>query len=118
MTATTQTHHTRSTAGVVARAVTCEAQAAFSVFSASARGPGVAAGCHAGPSGVSAYATAEICKTEAKVAGVGLSVGLSFNSGVGIGPGCLSVSLLGLGASFGPHPKVATPLGSVQCAIM
>jgi hypothetical protein len=61
---------------------------------------------------------AEICKAEANVGGIGVLVGLSFDTGVSIGPEGAGVSIGGFGVSIRPKINIQTPLGGVECSIM
>lgn len=112
------TYKTRCSTGVVARAVTAEVTAHASVASATARGPGAVAGAHAGAGGVAAYATAEVARAEASVAGITVGVGLNANTGASIGIDGIEASILGFGMSIGPRMSIKTPVGDVSCVIM
>jgi hypothetical protein len=104
------TYRTRSTVGAAASLHTARAQAGISVVHASAEGPNLSVGAHAGPSGASAYANAEVCRAEAGVPGVNLGVGLTAKTGASVGPSGLSADILGFGFTIGPKMRIATPL--------
>lgn len=96
-------YRTRTGIGAYARATTVEARAAFSVFSAIARGPTAAVGVHAGLlSGVSAYLSLEVVKAHVQVAGLDIGVGvdvLSKGASVSWTSAAISLAILGFGLS-------------------
>jgi hypothetical protein len=108
------TYQGRCTVGAAASLHTARAQAGESVAHASAEGPNLSCGAHAGPSGVAAYANAELCRAEVGVAGLNAGVGLSAKTGVAIGPAGLSVDILGFGFSIGPKLRLAVPIADVS----
>jgi hypothetical protein len=108
------TYRGRSTVGAAASLHTARAQAGESVAHASAEGPNLSCGAHVGPSGVAAYANAEVCRAEAGVAGLYAGVGLNARTGISIGPAGLSVGFLGFGFFIGPKLRLATPICDVS----
>ena len=114
------TYKGRVSTGAFAKAVTAEASASYSVFSAAARGPGASAGAHAGISGVSAMATAELARAEASAAGASIGVGLSLDTGASIGVDGVSASVAGFGISIGPKMGIKTPIidATISCSVM
>eukprot|EP00438_Fugacium_kawagutii_P030213 Skav212744 [mRNA] locus=scaffold955:38794:40765:+ [translate_table: standard] len=49
---------------------------------------------------------------------VQVRVGLNFDTGIGVGPDGLQVSLLGFGFNLGPRVGVRTPVVDAQCSVM
>lgn len=111
------TYQTRSTVGIYARATTFEAKTGISILEAVAMGPNAVAGLHAGPSGVAAYAKAELVRAEASAAGFVIGGGVNVNTGASIGPDGAEISLLGFGVSVGPRMSLKTPIVDVSCII-
>ncbi|KAF8448321.1 hypothetical protein BGX38DRAFT_1189571 [Terfezia claveryi] len=97
------TYRTRTGIGGYARATTVEARAAFSVFSAMARGPTAAVGVHVGLlSGMSAYLKLEVVKAQVQVAGLDIGVGidvLSKGASMSWASAAISLAIFSLGLS-------------------
>ncbi|KAI5073987.1 hypothetical protein GOP47_0012000 [Adiantum capillus-veneris] len=112
------TYTGKASVGVHAKATTAEASAWAGPAYVAARGPTVSAGAHAGLGGLSAKASAEVCRAEANVLGAGVAVGLQADTGASIGLDGISASVLGFGVAIGPKTSIKVPVAEVSCSIM
>ncbi|XP_071333574.1 fibroin heavy chain-like [Trachinotus anak] len=90
-------------AGVYAGAGVGHARAEWSVFDAEAKGPNASAGAGASAAslGARAFARAEVASASASAGPVKATVGLSADTGVGVGLTGVEAKVLGTGFSFG-----------------
>ncbi|KAM4611048.1 uncharacterized protein ACJ7VT_014148 [Polymixia lowei] len=90
-------------AGLYAGAGVGKARAEWSVFDAEANGPNASAGIGASAASLSAraFARAEVASASASAGPVKATVGLSADTGVGIGATGVEAKVLGTGFSFG-----------------
>ena len=94
-------------AGAYAETGVAEAATEWSVFHARARGPFAGAYAQAlGSSGLSVMATASLASAQGRAGPFAGKVGLSLDTGIGVGPDGLELKLLGFGGSIGAKTSV------------
>lgn len=94
-------------AGAYAECGVGEANAEWSVFQANAKGPNAGAQAGASATGVSAMATAGVGTASANAGPVGVKVGLQLDTGASAGIDGVEAKVLGIGFSLGPTTSVS-----------